>query len=305
MDTYDVIIIGGGAAGLSAAITLSRARRRVLVVDAGEPRNEPAAGVHGYLGREGIEPVELLRIGRAELESYGGQVLRCMATGARRTVDGFAVTTDDGGEVAGRRLLVTSGLVDELPDVPGLREQWGRGVIHCPYCHGWEVRDQAVAVLATGPLAGHQALLFGQWTSDVTLLTNGNAEPPDADRLRRNGVRFVAGKAVAVETRSGRVSGVRLADGSVVECAAVVVAPRFVARSAVLRDLGIEPVDQVVEGRLVSSAIPADATGRTSAAGVWVAGNVTDVQASVIGAAAAGANAARHINAELVEQDAR
>src|SRR5215218_455070 len=155
-ERYDVVVVGGGAAGLSGAVALARSRRSVLVVDAGQPRNAPADGVHNYLGREGTPPAVLLADGRAEL---AGSV-----TAARRDEDGdFRVTLDDGREASARRLLVTTGLVDELPELPGLAERWGRDVLHCPYCHGWEVRDQAIGILATGPNAVHQALLFRQW----------------------------------------------------------------------------------------------------------------------------------------------
>src|SRR4051812_2274907 len=147
-ERYDVVVIGGGAAGLSGALALARARRRVLVIDAGEPRNAPAGHVHNYLGREGTPPAELLAAGRAEVGGYGGQVSGGRVTGAERTDDaGFRVGLDDGRTVRARRLLVATGLVDQLPDVPGLGDLWGSDVLHCPYCHGWEVRDRAIGVL--------------------------------------------------------------------------------------------------------------------------------------------------------------
>ena len=162
-ESYDVVVVGGGAAGLSGALGLSRARRSVLVLDAGAPRNAPADGVHNYLGREGTPPGELLAIGRAEVEGYGGRVVPATVRTARR-LDGdvldFAVELEDGREVRARRLLVTTGLVDELPPVPGVAEQWGRGVAHCPYCHGYEVRDQPIGVLATSAMGVHVALLW-------------------------------------------------------------------------------------------------------------------------------------------------
>ena len=176
---YDVVIIGGGAAGLSGAVALARSRRSVLVVDAGRPRNAPADGVHNYLGREGTPPGELLAIGRAEVAGYGGEVVPGVVTGARREDDGdFRVTLDDGREVSARRLLVATGLVDELPDLPGVAERWGRDVLHCPYCHGWEVRDQAIGILATGPTAVHQALLFRQLSDDVTFFRHTGPDLP-------------------------------------------------------------------------------------------------------------------------------
>ncbi|MDT7640091.1 MAG: hypothetical protein QOC83_4379, partial [Pseudonocardiales bacterium] len=157
--SFDVIVIGGGAAGLSAALTLARARRSVLVLDGGEPRNAPAAGVHGFLSRDGIAPADLIRLGTAEVTRYGGRILAASVTSARPDGSGFAVRTGDGRRFAARRLLLCTGLVDELPDIPGLRQRWGRDVLHCPHCHGWEVRDQPIGVLGTGPHAVRQALL--------------------------------------------------------------------------------------------------------------------------------------------------
>ncbi len=170
MDSYDVAVVGGGPAGLNGALMLGRARRSVLLIDAGEPRSAPAAAVRGFLSRDGFSPTQLTEIGRAEVRRYGGKVIRAQVTLAASTGDGFTVTLDDGQVFGARRLLVTTGLVDELPDIPGVRERWGRDVLHWPYCHGWEVRDQAIGVVATGPMAVHQALLFRQWSANLTLL---------------------------------------------------------------------------------------------------------------------------------------
>jgi thioredoxin reductase len=146
MESYDVVVIGGGPAGLNGALMLARSRRAVLVVDAGEPRNSPAEGVHGLLGHDGIPPAELLERGRAEVSRYGGQVAAGQVTRAARNKDGFIVELADDRSIRARRLLVTTGLVDELPDLPGVKERWGPDVLHCPYCHGWEVRDKAIGV---------------------------------------------------------------------------------------------------------------------------------------------------------------
>lgn len=188
-DRYDVVVIGGGAAGLSGALALARAQRSVLVVDAGQPRNAPAGQVHNFLGRDGTPPAELLAAGRDEVTRYGGEIINGTAQDATRDGDGFLVTLHDGREVRARRLLVTTGLVDELPDVPGLAGRWGRDVLHCPYCHGWEVRDRRIGVLATGPLAAHQAQLWRQWSPHVTLLLHGVPAPgaEEAERLAARG----------------------------------------------------------------------------------------------------------------------
>jgi thioredoxin reductase len=309
-EKYDVVVAGGGAAGLSAALTLGRARRSVLVVDAGEPRNAPAGHVHNYLGREGTPPGELLAAGRAEVASYGGEVVRGTVTGARRLdgpEEGFQVTLADGRTVRARRLLVTTGLVDELPSVPGVAERWGRDVLHCPYCHGWEVRDQAIGVLGGGPLAVHQALLWRQWSADVRLFTHTGPEPgPDElEQLTARGIVLVPGEVAALEVTGDQLTGVRLRSGEVIPRHAVVVSSRLAARAGLLASLGLEPAGRQIGGHTIGAQVPADPGGATAVPGVWVAGNVADVMAQVIGAAAAGVSTAAAINADLIAEDTR
>ena len=284
-ETYDVVVIGGGAAGLSGALTLARARRKVLVIDSGSPRNAPAGHVHNYLGREGTSPADLLAIGRAEVAGYGGEVRRRgraeSRPGARAPTPGtsFRVTLVGRPDGDARRVLVTTGLVDELPDVAGVAERWGRDVLHCPYCHGWEVRDQRIGVLATGPMSVHQALLFRQWSPDVTLLLHTAPEPTEdeAEQLAARGIAVVRGEVAALEVTDDRLSGVRLASGETVASDAVVVAPRFTARVGGLTALGLEPVEQKLGDYVIGSFVPTDPQGATSVPGVWAAGNVTDL----------------------------
>ncbi|MFI6924486.1 FAD-dependent oxidoreductase [Nonomuraea spiralis] len=307
-DTYDVVVIGGGAAGLSGALTLSRARRRVLVIDEGRPRNAPAEGVHVYLGREGTPPLELLAAGRDEVTGYGGEIVTGTAVAAERLDDGgFRVRLADGSAVAADRLLVTTGLVDELPELPGVAERWGREVLHCPYCHGWEVRDQPIGVLAAGSLATHQALLWRQWSAEVTLFTH-TAPPPGADdlaKLAARGVTVVEGRVTGLSPDSGPLTGVTLENGDVVPCRAFVVAPRFAARSALLEDLGVETAEQLMHGHVMGTHVVAGPAGATNVPGVWVAGNVADLGENAIGAAASGVRAAAAVNADLIEEEAR
>ncbi len=306
-ETYDVVVVGGGAAGLSGAVALARARRSVLVVDAGSPRNAPAGHVHNYLGREGTPPAELLAAGRAELAGYGGRVVTGTVTGAARTEDGgFTVTFADGRATRARRLLVTTGLTDELPDVPGVAERWGRDVLHCPYCHGWEVRGRAVGVLATGPLAVHQALMWRQWTDDVTFFAHtGPPAGEAAEQLAARGITVVPGPVAGLEVAGDTITGVRLASGRVVAVDAVVVQTRLTARGDLLAGLGLKPQDMEMNGYVIGSFVPADPTGATEVPGVWVAGNVTDLRAQVVAAAAAGLNAAAALNADLIMEDTR
>ena len=303
-NSYDVIVIGGGAAGLSGALTLARARRTVLVLDAGQPRNAPAAGVHGFLTRDGLAPAELHSLGAEEVTGYGGTVRRGVVRSTRRDGQGFVVGTEDGLEYTARRLLVTTGLVDELPEIAGLRERWGRDVLHCPYCHGWEVRDQPIGVLATGPHTVHQALLLHQWSSDVTLFRHTSPDPSDEqwEQLAALDIAVVDGEVTGLEITDDQLTGVRLASGQVVPRRALALMPRFAARSEVLDDLGLVSTEHP---RGVGRYIESDPTGLTAAPGVWVAGNVTDLVAPVIGAAAGGVTAASAINLDLVTEDAR
>ena len=300
--TYDVVVVGGGAAGLSGALTLGRARRSVLVVDAGEPRNSPAPEVHGFLTRDGTNPAVLLEAGREEVRRYGVELLDGRVASAERVEDGFVVTLDDGGSVGARRLLVATGLVDELPEVPGVRERWGRDVLHCPYCHGWEVRDQPIGVLASGPRAAHQALLFRQWSDDVALFLHTAPLPTDeeAEKLAARGIAIVEGEVASLEIVEDRLAGVRMGGGEVVARRAVAVVPRFVARTEMLAGLGLETT---VHPLGVGEHVEADVTGLTAVPGLWVAGNVADLMAHVVGAAEAGVRAGAAINADLIAED--
>jgi thioredoxin reductase len=301
-DELDVLVIGGGAAGLSGALTLARARRSVLVLDSGEPRNAPAEAAHGLLSRDGVPPLELLAAGRAEVSGYGGRIVYDRAVAARRVEGGFSVETASGRGFRARRLLVTTGLVDELPEVPGLRERWGRDVLHCPYCHGWEVRDTSIGVLGGSPVAVHQALLFRQWSAHVTLFlhTGEDMTEDQWERLAARGVAVVDGEVAGLAVAEDRLAGVRLASGRQVPVEALIVVPRLVARSDVLADLGLGTVEHLMG---VGAYVPSDGSGLTEAPGVWVAGNVTDLMAPVPAAQAAGVQAAAAINADLVVED--
>ncbi|MFE0155392.1 NAD(P)/FAD-dependent oxidoreductase [Nonomuraea sp. NPDC059007] len=297
MRRYDVIVIGGAAAGLSGATALARSRRAVLVIDSGEPRNAPSDGVHNYLGHDGLPPSELVAKGRAEFTGYGGEIREGSVASVTRLPDGaFAVTLRDGGVAEGSRILVATGLRDELPDIPGLAGRWGRDVLHCPYCHGWEMRDRAIGVLATGPLAVHQASLWRQLSKDVILFSHTVAGLD----LSGHDIEVVDGVVTAVETHDDHLSGVRLADGRIVARDVLVVSPVMHARADFLKDLGIEPVIQEMDGHLIGSQIPAGPTGATDVPGVWVAGNVSGLMETVIGAAAAGLRAAVAINGDLI-----
>src|SRR3954468_6390595 len=202
--------------------------------------------MHNYLGRDGPPPGDLLTTGRAEVAGYGGQVVRGDVVSAIREDDGgFRATLADGRSARARRLLITTGLVDELPDVPGLRERWGHDVLHCPYYHGWEVRDRSIGVLSTGPGGVLKALLWRQWSADVTLFLHTGPEPTgeEAAQLAARGIAVVTGEVTAVQTDGDRLTGIRLAPDRVVPIDALVVSPMFSARSGVLDSLGLDAED--------------------------------------------------------------
>ncbi len=303
MRKYDVVVVGGGAAGLNGALMLARSRRSVLVIDSGSPRNAPADGVHGLLGHDGVPPAELYEKGRAEVRRYGGEVTTGEVVAAERDGAAFRLTLADGAVVTARRLLVATGVVDDLPEVAGLAERWGRDVVHCPYCHGWEVRDQAIGVLATGPRATHQALLFSQLSADVTLLahTGPAPTPEEAAQLAARGVRVVDGEVVRVDVADDRISGVVLADGTTVPVQAIAVSTYAVARTGALAGLGLKAVPHPSGA---GEHLPVDPMGRTDVPGIWAAGNVTDLMGQVGASAAAGASAGAQINYDLILEDA-
>ncbi|MFJ7272427.1 NAD(P)/FAD-dependent oxidoreductase [Streptomyces sp. NPDC099050] len=305
--TVDAVVIGGGAAGLNGALMLARSRRSVVVIDSGTPRNAPAEGVHGLLGLDGTPPAELYGRGREEVRRYGGRVVTGEVRAAEHaapSADGdlrFTVTLADGRLLTARRLLVATGLRDVLPELPGLAEQWGRGVVHCPYCHGWEVRDEPIGVLATGPASLHHALLFRQLTDDLVYFAHGTElDAETRTRFAARGIRVVDTPAEeVVGDGDGGIRGVRLADGQIVDRRVLAVATTLVARTEGLAGLGLPMEDVPGGGRRFASG----AAGATAVPGVWVAGNVTDPMAQVGASAAAGALAGAHINAVLAVAD--
>lgn len=294
---YEVAILGGGAAGLSAALTLARARRDVVVIDAGAPRNAPAAAAHGLIGLDGINPLELLNRARQEATSYGAHIVHAKVTGAAKTDDGsFSLRLDDGSTIQAGQLLLATGVVDELPDLPGLAQQWGDGVVHCPYCHGWEIRDQRIGMLATGPMAVMKALLFRQWSPQVVFLSNGIEFPSEElAKLTDSGIRIVPGEVSRVAIADDRLTGVVLDDDATVALDALAVSTSTTPRLDGLHELGVDTIQNAA-----GIAVVTDATGQTSVPGVWAAGNVVDPGMQVSEAAANGGRVAMMINTALI-----
>jgi thioredoxin reductase len=307
-EAVDAVVIGGGPAGLNGGLMLARSRRSVVVIDSGTPRNAPAEGVHGLLGMDGTPPTELLRTGRAEVRRYGGQVVTgevISAVPASPGPDGdprFSVTLADGSTLTSRRLLIATGLRDVLPDVPGLAQHWGQSVVHCPYCHGWEVRDEPIGILAVGPASVHHALLFRQLTDDLVYFTGSTDLDEDARaRFAARNIRIVDTPVVAAESAAdGQLAGVCLADGQFVARRVLAVATTMQARAEGLG--GLELAMQDLPGGMGRHFVTGIA-GTTGVPGVWVAGNATDLTAQVGGSAAAGALAGAHMNADLAIAD--
>lgn len=291
---YDVVVVGGGAAGLSAALVLGRARRRVAVVDTGAPRNAPAAHVQGFLSRDGMPPADLLAAGRAEVTRYGVELVKDRVVGIDA---GFFVRVAGGRVLKARRILVATGVRDDLPQIPGVHERWGRDLLHCPYCHGWEVRDQPIGVLGTQPGSLQHAHLVRQWSDDVVFFVHtGDLTAAERVQLEARGVRVVSGEVARLVVEADRLVGVELVEGRVIARTAVFVRPGNLPHAdGLLIGLGCE-VD-------AAGFAAVDATGRTSTFGVWAAGNVVDPRAQVITSAGAGSAAAIAINADLVQED--
>lgn len=291
---FDVVVVGGGAAGLSAALVLGRARRRVAVVDAGMPRNAPATHMQGFLSRDGMAPVDFLAAGRMEVAGYGVELVEDQVA---EIEPGFAVRTAGGRVLNARRVLVATGVRDELPDIPGVRERWGRDLLHCPYCHGWEVRDQPLGVLGTVPGCVQHAQLVRQWSDDVVFFSHTyDLTATERAELEARGVHVFPEEVARLVVGDDRLVGVELLDGRVIARTAVFIRPNNIPRDdGLLAGLGCE-LD-------AAGFVAVDGSGRTTNPGVWAAGNVVDPRAQVITAAGAGSAAAIALNADLVQED--
>lgn len=293
-DAFDAAIVGGGPAGLSAALTLARAGRRTVVFDAGAPRNAPAAHSHGFLTRDGTPPAELRRLGRAEVEGYGGTIRQAEVAGAARTDGGFRLTTADGSDVTARVLILATGVVDELPGIPGLAGAWGRSAVHCPYCHGHEHRGKPTALLGRGDTTFDEARLLLGWTDDLTVVTNGPEDLDDAQEaaLAAEGVRIVRTRIARLRAPGGQVEAVVFEDGTEIPCGVFYVQPPQRPRSDLAARLG---------AALDADGHPeVEAYGRTAVPGLFVVGDVTGKPQTVAAAVAEGALAGMAANYELV-----
>jgi thioredoxin reductase/SAM-dependent methyltransferase len=300
----DVAVIGGSAAGLAAALQLARQRRSVIVVDDGTPRNAPAAHMHGYLGREGAPPSELAARGRDEVRGYGGEILSGRALAVHRTDGGhFRIGLAGGHVLVARRVLAATGLVDELPDIDGVADHWGRDVVHCPFCHGFEVRDQRIVQIITHPMGLHPAPLLRHLTDRLVIVLHdaSGVDEGTLDALRTGGTDIVrAPVRRVVAGRNGRVTGVELVDGRSLAADAVVVGPRFRARADAFAPAGLQATPHPTG---LGDVLEVDPTGQTAVPGIYAAGNVTDPSMQVLHAAAHGSRVGAMIAFSLADAD--
>jgi thioredoxin reductase len=295
----DVVIIGGGAAGLSAGLVLSRARADVLIIDSGQPRNGPASHMHGFLSRDGMDPAEFLRTARHEIEGYGGEFLAGSVASVDKHAGFFRVTLLDATIRQARAILVATGLDDQLPPTPGLRDRWGSLVHHCPYCHGYEVRGLRISVIG-GPareMSIKQAGLLRRYSDAVTFITNGtDLDPSEQSRLEAFDIHIVTGEVSHLVGAPATLTAVGLWSGEIVPTDAAFIAPPQRAHDELLKHLGCET-------DAITGLISTDAFGLTSVPGVWAAGNVVTPTAQVVTAAGAGSAAAISINGWLLNKD--
>ena len=300
----DVAIIGGSAAGLAAALQLSRQRRSVIVVDSGEPRNAPAATMHSYLGHEGRSPADFLRIARAEVRSYGAEVLTGRAVDVAREAEGFRVELTGGPVIRARRVIAATGLTDELPEIPGLAAHWGTSVIHCPFCHGYESRDRRIVALVTSPAGLHALPLLRQLTQQFTVVVHGvvPAEDPQLAALRSAGVRVILASVERVlEDDAGRLRALQLADGTEVPAETVLVSTRMHARVAPFPGLGLTAGEHPSG---VANYVETDSfTGATAVPGLYAAGTLAEPTLQVLPTAAAGARIGAMVSFDLAQED--
>jgi thioredoxin reductase len=291
VDRWDCIVVGGGAAGLSAALVLGRARRRTLLVDAGEPSNAPAEGIGGFLGQDGRPPAEFYAVGREELSGYPSVAVRSgLVTAGRGDAGGFALDLEDGASETARTVLLATGMTYRYPDIPGADERWGRSVFHCPFCHGWEVRERPLGVLASDARAVHAAVLLRAWTDDVTLFANGSQlETADAEHVGAAGVRIEERPVTGLRGEAPGLSAVVLDDGTEPRCEGLLIQATLRQRSELAWQLGATAAEP---GPVAADAVAVDGMFATDVPGLFAAGDASAQMPSVAAAVASGSIAA-------------
>jgi thioredoxin reductase len=299
--TVDVVIVGGGPAGLQAALVLGRALRTVAVIDAGQPRNRNARAVHNLCGQEGIAPGRLLAQSRQDVARYGVEIIPGEVVDAHRDDLGWVVRPDAGEALRTRAIVLATGVVEDLPAVAGLADLWGGDVVSCPYCHGWEARDKAVAVLGTGPRAWRQLLLLRRFTEDLVLVAGEPAGLDDRqlDHVERAGIVVREQPVARVRSQGGHLAGIEFADGTVLARDVVFAATTRRQPSGLAAKLGC-----VIEAEgPTSPGIRTDPTGRTSVPGVWAVGSAGDPRLTVAGSAGQATGVAIALNDSFIDDD--
>ncbi|OBB96472.1 NAD(P)/FAD-dependent oxidoreductase [Mycobacterium sp. 852002-40037_SCH5390672] len=302
-DIWDCVIVGGGAAGLSAGLVLGRARRRTLLVDAGEQSNLASHGIGGLLGHDGRPPAELYAAGKREIASYPSVEYRTGEVVAGLRANGlFELTLLDGRRERTRRVLLATGMQYRPPSIRGLAPLWGKSVFHCPFCHGWEVRDQPLAVLARGEQAVHASLLLRGWSSDIVLLTDGPADlgADDVARLAAAGVRIDERPVTEIVSTDGELAAIAFSDGGRLERHGLLVGTTMHQRSSLAEQLGVEFAEPT---SVTAERIGVDALCRTSVPGVFVAGDPSAQMPQVAAAIASGSLAATAVVQSLLADD--
>jgi thioredoxin reductase len=302
-DSWDCVVVGGGAAGLSAALVLGRARRHTLVVDDGNQSNRAGAGIGGLLGHDGRPPAELYEIGRRELTAYPSVEVRDGAVvGGARDADGFVLNLGDGTDVRTRRVLLATGMSYRPPDIPGLSQLWGSSVFACPFCHGWEARDRPLAVLAEGERAVHMALMLRGWTDDVVLLANGPAEFSADERARLVAAGVVVDERTVAEllSENGELAAIAFTDGTRLYRQGLLVAATLHQRTSLAAQLG---ADRGQATPVSADPVDVDALSRTTAKGVFAAGDLSAGMPQAAAAVAAGSLAATAVVGSLLADD--
>jgi thioredoxin reductase len=294
---HDAVVIGGSFAGLSAAMYIARARRSVAVIDAGSPRNRFAAHSHGFFGQDGSEPRAMLAGARSQVAAYPTvRFVDGQATSAARVSDGFSVTLATGDVIESARLVLAFGISDELPSIPGLSERWGKSVVICPYCHGFEVAGQRLGVLYSSPLSLHQVMLVAEW-GPTTLYLNGAAEP-DAEslaELRRRRVSIEPASVTALHGQAPHLSASELADGRTRDLDALFIGPRNHLNSGIAEHLGC-----VLDDGPFGKVVRTDEMKMTTVPGVYAAGDITRSAHNVTWASADGVTAGSAVHRSLV-----
>jgi thioredoxin reductase len=298
MESFDAIVVGAGPAGLSAALILGRCRRRILVCDAGSPQNAASHALHGFLSRDGIEPAELLRLAREQLGPYQTVELRHgKVTDAHRSGNGFVLTLKDNVQVYCRKLLLATGVVDHVPEIDGLGPLYGRSVFHCPYCDGWEMRDQPIAVYGRGDKGLGLALELTQWSDDLLLCSDGPSQLSEEDlqRLARHKIQLREERIKRLEGADGALREIVFATGARAARTALFFSTGQHQRSDLAEKLGCEITEQgcIETGNYETTNVP----------GVYAAGDASRMVQLVVVAAAEGAQAAFAINQELLKED--